>query len=259
MTAMFVAVPILIAFIVFYILEFGARVKFRQGKASLAKNLPPDVQAEMKPNLLNLMTVLAFAVVVFLMIKVDLVTGTRLGTDLLVVGFGLVATVVLAARIAWIARARLDRGYLGEVRGDLSPYSLAGAIRLRAWALSLLSVVYFLGIFALISLHLTGFQRTGGWLFLAVWTAVALLISGTYVKYVDRIWLAERGLCFGVRLYPWDGFERVAWSKDGRAVALRRRGLWRQQRWTVVPVPEGSRQAAEETLRQVMLAPAPTL
>jgi hypothetical protein len=78
--------------------------------------------------------------------------------------------------------------------------------------------------------------------------------------YSDRVWLAERGLYFGGRLYPWGGFERVAWSDDGRAFALRRKGRWRLQRWTVVlPVPEGSREAAEESLRQVMPAPIPTL
>jgi len=256
MVTVLVVVPIVIAFIVIDILEIGARVKVRQGQASLAKILPPDVQADMKPKLLNLVSVLAFAAVVFLMVRVDLLTRTRLGTDIFVVGCGLVATVALAARTAWIARTRLDRGYLGEVLVDLSPYPLAGAIRRRFW---LLFVMYFPVLFALIGFKLTGFQGAGGWLFLAVWVAIALLILWTYLEYVDRIWLAERGLCFGGRLYPWDSFERVVWTDDGRVVALRRRGLWRLQRWAVVPVPEGSREAAEEALRQVMPALTATL
>jgi len=178
-----------------------------------------------------------------------------MGTAIFIVGTGLAATVALAARTAWIARTRLDRGYRGEVLVDLSPYPLAGAIRRRFW---LLFVMYFPVLFALIGFHLTGFQRAGCWLFLAVWAVIALLILWTYLKYVDRIWLAEWGLCLGGRLYPWDGFERVAWTDDGRAFALRRRGLWRLLRWTVVPVPEGSREETEEALRQVMRAPTPT-
>jgi len=58
---------IVIAFIVIDFLEIGANVRVRQGRASLAKNLPPDVQADMKPKLLNLVSVLAFAAVVLLL------------------------------------------------------------------------------------------------------------------------------------------------------------------------------------------------
>jgi hypothetical protein len=60
-------------------------------------------------------------------------------------------------------------------------------------------------------------------------------------------------------LYIWDGFVRVAWTDDGRAFTFRRRGRLRLKRWIVLPVPEGSREAAEEALRQVMPAPTPTL
>ena len=77
----------------------------------------------------------------------------------------------------------------------------------------------------------------------------------TNLMYSDRVWLAERGLYFGGRLYPWDGFERVAWTDDGRAFALRRCGRWPLRRWIVAPVSEASREAVEEALRRVMPAP----
>jgi hypothetical protein len=256
MVTMFVVVLIAIAWIVIWVLGFAANARVREGQASLAKNLPPDVQADMKPKLFHLVSGLAFAAVIFLMNRVDTLTRTRMGNPILLVAGGLVATVALAARTAWIARTRLDRTYLGEVLVDLSPYPLAGALRLR---FGLLFAMYFPALFAMIGISFTGFQMIGLWLFLAVWAAIALLILWTYIKYVDRIWLAERGLCFGGRLYPWDGFERVAWTNDGRAFALRKRVLWRLQRWTVVPVSEGSREAAEEALRQVMPAATPTL
>jgi hypothetical protein len=79
------------------------------------------------------------------------------------------------------------------------------------------------------------------------------------VVYSDRVWLAERGLYVGGRLYHSDGFERVAWTDDGRAVAIRSGSWWRLQRRTLVPVPERSLEAAEEALRQVMPAHTPTL
>jgi hypothetical protein len=34
---------------------------------------------------------------------------------------------------------------------------------------------------------------------------------------LDRVWLAKRGLYLGGGLYFRDGFERVAWTDDGRA------------------------------------------
>jgi hypothetical protein len=246
-----VVVLIALAWIAIDFLEIGARVRVRRGQASLAKILPPDVQADMKPKLLHLVTVLTFAAVIFLMIKVDLCTTSRMGTEMILVAGGLIVTVASAARTSWMTRTRLDRGYLGEVLVDLSPYPLAGAIRLR---FGLLFVMYFLALFGMIGISFAGFQRAGGLLFLTVWAAIALLILWMYLKYVDRIWLTERGLCFGGRFYPWDGFERVAWADNGEAFALRRRGLWRLQRWTVVPVHNWSREAAEEALRQVMPA-----
>ena len=51
-----------------------------------------------------------------------------------------------------------------------------------------------------------------------------LLLLLTNLMYSDRVWLAERGLYFGGRLYAWDGFERVAWTDDGRAFALSKEG-----------------------------------
>lgn len=249
-----VVVVFVIAFIVLYVVEQVARASVRQGRASLAENLPPDVQADMKPNLFNLLGVLAFAAVVFLSVWVDLLTSTRLGRNILLIAGGLVATVAFAARTAWIARFRLDRKYLGEVLVDLSPNPLAGALRLK---FGVLSVMCFLGICAMIGTWVTGFHWDVGWLLLAVCAAIPLLFLWLYLKRVDHIWLAERGLCFNGGLYPWDGFERLAWTNDGRAFALRRRSPWRFQRWTVVPVRNGSRQAAEKALRRLM--PARTL
>jgi hypothetical protein len=170
------------------------------------------------------------------------------------VAVGLFATVALAARSAWIARMRLDRRYLGEVLADLSPNPLAGGLRLRS---GLLSVMYFLGICVLIGGWFTGLQRTVSLLLLAVWAVIGLVILWSYLKHVSHIWLAERGLCFGGKLYPWGVVERVAWSYDGQGFALRKRGRWRFRRWTVVPVNSGSRTDAESALRR--LIPARTL
>jgi hypothetical protein len=256
MGTMFVVIALGIAFIAIYYGEIFARARAWQGRASLAKKLPPDVQVDMKPKLLHLMTALAIAAVFFGGVRVDLVTHTRTGTHILFVGCVLVATVAVAAQTAWIARSRLDRGYLGEVLVDLSPYPLAGAIGLR---LGLLFAMFVMALFGMIDISLTGLPRAVGWLFLAVWSAIALLLLWTYFKYVDRIWLAERGLCFGGKFYPWEWFERVAWSDDGRVFALRRRGLWVFQRWTVVPVHPGSREEVEEVLLQVLPAPSPML
>jgi hypothetical protein len=101
--------------------------------------------------------------------------------------------------------------------------------------------------------------RDGRLLLLAVEVAITLLTLLTYLMYSDLVWLADRGLYFGGRLYSWYGFERVAWTDDGRAFALRRRGGWRLKRWIVVPAPEGSREAVEEALRQVMPAKRPAV
>jgi hypothetical protein len=57
--------------------------------------------------------------------------------------------------------------------------------------------MYFFCCFTMISLDLTGYQKTGGWLLLAIWAAITVPILWTYLKHVDRVWLAERGLCFG--------------------------------------------------------------
>jgi hypothetical protein len=182
---------------------------------------------------------------------------------------------------ASIARTLLGRRNPGEVLVDLSPYPLAGAVRRSSWlvwvACTPMLFVVFMG-FAF-----SGSQTAGDRLFLAFWAAYVPLALLTNLMYSDRVWLAERGLYFGGRLYPWDGFERVAWTDDGRAFALRRCGRWPLRRWivvpvpeglrelqqaaltglfglwTVVPVPEGLREAAEDALRQMMAAPTPTL
>ena len=49
-----VVVLIALAWIAIDVLEIGARVWVRRGQASLAKILPPDVQADMKPKLFHL-------------------------------------------------------------------------------------------------------------------------------------------------------------------------------------------------------------
>ena len=131
---------------------------------------------------------------------------------------------------------------------DLGPHPLAGAMRLR---LGLLYVIYFAGVFALAGRYLTVPQRAGAWVLPAVWAAVALAILLAYLKDADRIWLAESGLWFGDRLYPWENFERVAWAHDGQAFALRKRGRWRLRRWLVVPVQKWSRDEVDEVLRRV--------
>ena len=100
--------------------------------------------------------------------------------------------------------------------------------------------MYFLGIFAIISFHLAGFQRAGGWLLLTVWTAIGLLILWMYLKYVDRVWLADGGSASAAGFTPGTVWNAEAWTDDGRGLATRKRGMWRLRRWTVVPVPDGS-------------------
>jgi hypothetical protein len=100
--------------------------------------------------------------------------------------------------------------------------------------------------------------RDGRLLLLAFQMAITLLTLLTYLMYSDRVWLADREYTSAAG-YSWDGFERVAWTDDGRAFALRRGGRWRLKRWIVLPVPEGSREAAEEALRQVKLAKRPAV
>jgi len=225
-------------------------------EASLAKNLPPDVQAGMKPIQPGLVTSVAITVVVLPIVLAGL-TATGKERAVLFVGFGLVWAVACAVWTASIARTWLDPRNPGEVLVDLSPYPLAGAVRRSSWLVWVSCAPMFF--FAVISFK-TADNRPFG----VFWVAFVPLALLTNLMYSDRVWLAERGLYFGGRLYPWDDFERVAWTDDGRAFALRRRGRWSLERWIVkrwivVPVPEESREAAGQALRQVMPAPSATL
>jgi hypothetical protein len=233
----------------------GDQAILQQFQASLAKHLPPDVQAElMKCAKLGRVTTLAMIAVAFaiLIMMFGMMETWRAAAAIIERVCRVLTVVGLAAWAVSIAGTLLDRRSPGEVLADLSPHLLAGAIR-RGQQLVLLVLAPVLYIF------FRGFQTAGDWPPLALWVAFALLILLRNRMYSDRVWLAERGLYFGGKLYPWDGFERVAWTDDGRAFALRRRPRWRLQRWTLVPVPEGSREATEEALRRVMPDPTPTL
>jgi hypothetical protein len=230
-------------------------------EASLVKKLPADVQADMKPRQPGLVTSAAIAVVV-LPIFVASLTATGKTRDANIVGFGLLGAIACAAWTYSIARNLLCRRNPGELLVDLSPYPLAGAVRRSSWLVwAACTPMLF---FAFTGFAFTGFRTPGDRLFWGYWAAYVLLFLLTNLMYSDRVWLAERGLYLGGRLYPWDSFERVAWTDDGRAFALRRRLRWLLQRWTiapwkVVPVPEGLRERAEETLRRVLPAPTPTV
>jgi len=231
----------------------AAQASVEPVEARLVKHLPPDVQAEMKPRQPWLVISLVIAdVVVLRIIGAGLISAGE-PDALLIVGFGLVGLVACAAWYAAIARTWIDGRNPGEVLADLSPSRPAPPGRRSSWLKSVA--------FAQAMAFGIVFQavRDGHLLFLAIQVAIALLTLLTYLMYSDRVWLAERGLYFGGRLYSWDGFERVAWTDDGRAFALRRRGGWRLKRWIVVPAPEGSREAAEEALRQVMPAKRPAV
>jgi hypothetical protein len=222
-------------------------------EASLAKNLPQDVQAEMKPGQLGCATSMAI-IAVFLTgmtMFVLMVTG-KVAVALYEGIFIVLAVVALAAWTAAIARTWLERRHPGEVLVDLSPYPLAGAVRRSSW---LGSVTFALMV---VLMGIPG-ALDGHWMWLAVWVAFLLISLLAILMYSDRVWLAQRGFYLGGRLYPWEGFERVAWTDDGRAFALRRSGRWPIPRWTVVPVPEGSRGATEQALRKVLPAHTPTL
>jgi hypothetical protein len=234
----------------------GEQATVQQFQASLAKNLPPDVQADMKPRRLGLVTSMAISVVVLPIFVAGLI-ATGKARAMIFVGLWLVLVVGCATWSASIARTLLGRRNPGEVLVDLSPYPLAGAVRRSSrlvWvACTPMLFVVFMG-FAF-----SGSQTAGDRLFLAFWAAYVPLALLTNLMYSDRVWLAERGLYFGGRLYPWDDFERVAWTDDGRAFALRRCGRWPLRRWIVAPVSEASREAVEEALRRVIPAPTPTV
>ncbi len=226
----------------------------QQFQASLAKNLPPDVQTDMKLRPLGPVTSVAILVVVLPIVVAGMIRAAK-PAEVLKVGAGLVGAVGCAAWRVSIARPLLGRWNPGEVLADLSPYPLAGAVRRISWISWGCMAVPTL--FAFIPFAVTGFQTAGDRLFWVVWMVFMLLLLLTNLMYSDRVWLAERGLYLGGGLYAWEGFERLAWTDDGRAFALRRRLRWSLQRWTVAPwtvvaVPEGSRAAAEEALRQVM-------
>jgi hypothetical protein len=239
----------------------GDQASIQQFQASLVKNLPQDVQADMKPGQHWRVTSVAIAVVVLPFVVYGFIT-TGNSRGLVFVGYGLGA-VGCAVWTAALARTWLDRRNPGKVLVDLSPYPLAGVVRRSSWLgwLTSAGIIFF----AFIGFSFTGFQTAGDRLLLAVWVAIVLLNLLTNLMYSDRVWLANRGLYLGGRLYTWDGFESVARTDDGRALAFRGRARWSPQlfsstpRWTVVPVPEGLREAAEEALRQVMPAPTPTL
>ncbi len=231
----------------------AAQASVEQVEARLVKHLPPDVQAEMKPRQPWLVISVVIAdVVVLPIIGAGLISAGK-PDALLIVGFGLVGLVACASWYAAIVRIWIGRRNPGEVLADLSPSRPAPPDRRSSWLKSVA--------FAQAMAFGIVFQavRDGHLLFLAIQVAIALLTLLTYLMYSDRVWLAERGLYFGGRLYSWDGFERVAWTDDGRAFVLRRRGGWRLKRWIVVPVPEGTREAAEEALRQVMPAKRPAV
>ena len=228
----------------------GGQASIEQFNASLVKHLPPEVQADMKSGQFGRVTSVAIAVVVLPVLVAGLITIGK-AREVFFVRFGgiLLAVVLAVVSAVWtasIARTWFDRRNPGEVLADLSPYPLAGAVRRRSWLWWWVMVAYGL------ILPILQSASEGYLLVLAFWVAFVLLGLLTNLMYLDRVWLAERGLYFHGRLYPWDGFERVAWTDDGRAFALRRKGRWLFQRWTGVPVPEGSREAAEEALRQVM-------
>jgi hypothetical protein len=238
----------------------GDRASVQQFQASLAKHLPQDVQAEMMKiaQLGRVAGVAMIAVAYAILIIMFGVMETVRGTDVLITRMCRALMVVLFA--AWtvsIARSWLNRRNPGEVLADLSPNLLAVAVR-RGPGRLLAMVPFLFGAFM-------GFLWTGDWWVRASFPAGMLLVSLTKLMYSDRVWLAKRGLYLGGRLYPWDGLERIAWTDDDRAFALRRKGRWRPRLfnpiplWTVVSVPEGSREAAEQALRQVMPAPTPAL
>jgi len=253
-----IVVALMIAIAILFVISWIATMRLSLGGASLAKQLPPAVRADMKPGRLNLVCVLALAAVLYFTIGADRMNRTHVRTGALLVVCGLVFPVGLAVRAAWVAKTQADGRFLGDVLLDLSPFSLAGAIRLT---FGLAAVMYFFCCFALIGFDLTRYQKTVGWLLLAIWAAITVpIILWTYLKHVDRVWLAERGLCLGGALYPSGTFERVAWSDDARVFALRRKGLWVLWRWVVVPVPDRwSREEVDKALRQVMPALAGTL
>ncbi len=236
----------------------AAQASVEPVEARLVKHLPPDVQAEMKPRQPWLVISVVIAdVVVLPIIGAGLISAGK-PDALLIVGFGLVGLVACAAWTAAITRTWIGRRNPGKVLADLTPSRPAPPGRRSSWlkSVAFAQAMAFGIVFQAVR---DGHTTTYNLLFLAIQVAIALLTLLTYLMYSDRVWIAERGLYFGGRLYSWYGFERVAWTDDGRAFALRRRGRWRLKRWIVVPVPEGTREAAEGALRQVMPAKRPAV
>ena len=192
----------------------GEQAGIEQFNASLVKHLPPEVQAYIKSGQLGRVTPVAIAAVVLPILVAGLIT-TGKAREVFFVRFGsFLFAVVSAVWTASIARNWLGRSEPRRSPGRPQPVSA----RRRGPATLMARVVGAGRLLPYLAFPPVGSSRQACLLFLAFWVAFVLLSLLTNLMYSDRVWLAGRGLYFGGRLYPWDGFERVAWTDDGRAL-----------------------------------------
>lgn len=227
------------------------QVNIQQFQAGLIKHLPPDVQAEINQKKRRVVALLAFCLIVVPSMAVGFILSGR-GNRGIITSCASALVIMCVAWLGAIVRTWLKRRNPGEVLADLSPHPLAGAVRRNAWRMWVVCAV-------MVSMTTMSMVTGHQWLFLVVQLAFLLLSLLAILLYSDRVWLTERGLFIGGTLRPWHAFERVAWTDDGRAFALRRKkSHWFSGRWVIVPVHEGARDGTEEALRQVMPAPVPS-
>ena len=72
-----IVVALMIAIAILFVISWFATMRLSLARASLAKQLPPAVRADMKPGLLNLVCVLALAAVLYLTIGADRMNRTH--------------------------------------------------------------------------------------------------------------------------------------------------------------------------------------
>jgi len=234
----------------FYGKSFAEQGNNQQFQARLIKRLPPDVQTDINSGQLRRVIALAVAIIVLPSIAAILLATVKPLSELFV-AYMLLVAVAGAVWFAVLAKTWLDRRNPGAALADLSPHPVAGAVRRSAWLnIAAVALCFSVAVFPI--------KGVGQWLFLAVGVAVLLVMVMANLMSNDRVWLTANGLYVCGGFYQRDRLERLAWTDDGSAFALRTTSRWSLQRWIVVPVPAGSREATEEALRQVLPTPTPT-
>jgi hypothetical protein len=222
----------------------GSLPDLQKYNQNLLNHLAPEVRADLQAG--QRQRVIAVSIFLIVMpIALSLAIAARFSLDFAFGTFGAIGTVCFGVWLGIVARNWWRRRQAGNVLVDLSPHPMRRTIERNN-----LSVFGIMAICFAISMRST--NSPSGWLF---WTGEVLgfiVMSGLILTYSDRVSLRTRGVFMVGMLYDWAGLDRVSWSDDGRAVALRRKSSWFPHRWLVIPVPEGMRDSTTAALAQVL-------